>query len=205
MLPARLRALWTDGSSTTRACLPEIRIDVRARSYCFTHTDARGDHLRGRLFRPRRSGVPGRRDTQRTGTLLAAHALVASFLGATTVHAQGLETLGWLAVLVLLLGLVDAAIVLSPWRLKFAVDARRFEPSIVHGVSYWDSAGGAGVGSSGVRTDRAHFSSWRAVRMAAGATNGSRLAARRPGLRRRRLRSGVRRGRGSTPDSRMDP
>lgn len=31
---------------------------------------------------------------QRTGTLLAAHALVASFLGATTVHAQGLHALG---------------------------------------------------------------------------------------------------------------
>jgi hypothetical protein len=34
---------------------------------------------------------------QRTGTLLAAHALVASFLGATTVKAQGLHALGWLA------------------------------------------------------------------------------------------------------------
>jgi hypothetical protein len=61
---------------------------------------------------------------QRTGTLLAAHALVASFLGATTVHAQGLHGLGWLAVVALLLGLVDAAILLSPWRLKFAIDAR---------------------------------------------------------------------------------
>lgn len=61
---------------------------------------------------------------QRTGTLLAAHALVASFLGATTVRAQGLQALGWVAVAALLLGLVAAAILLSPWQLKFAVDAR---------------------------------------------------------------------------------
>lgn len=60
---------------------------------------------------------------QRTGTLLAAHALVASFLGATTVKAQGLQVLGWFAVAALLLGLVTAAILLAPWRLKFAVDA----------------------------------------------------------------------------------
>jgi hypothetical protein len=61
---------------------------------------------------------------QRTGTLLAAHALVASFLGATTVKAQGLQVLGWFAVVALLLGLVAAATLLAPWRLKFAVDAR---------------------------------------------------------------------------------
>jgi hypothetical protein len=61
---------------------------------------------------------------QRTGTLLAAHALVASFLGATTVHAHGLHGFGWVAVAALLLGLVVAAILLAPWRLKFAVNAR---------------------------------------------------------------------------------
>lgn len=61
---------------------------------------------------------------QRTGTLLAAHALVASFLGATTVRAQGLHALGWLAMAALVLGLVAAATLLSPWRLKFAIDAR---------------------------------------------------------------------------------
>ncbi|MHB8690039.1 MAG: hypothetical protein ACYDHH_02220 [Solirubrobacteraceae bacterium] len=61
---------------------------------------------------------------QRTGTLLAAHALVASFLGATTVHADGLHGFGWVAVAALLLGLLDAAILLSPWRLKFAIDAQ---------------------------------------------------------------------------------
>jgi hypothetical protein len=61
---------------------------------------------------------------QRTGTLLAAHALVASFLGATTVKAQGLDALGWVALLALVLGLVAAAVLLAPWNLKFAIDAR---------------------------------------------------------------------------------
>jgi hypothetical protein len=61
---------------------------------------------------------------QRTGTLLAAHALVASFLGATVVRARGLHTFGWVALASLVLGLVAAAILLAPWQLKFAVDAR---------------------------------------------------------------------------------
>lgn len=61
---------------------------------------------------------------QRTGTLLAAHALVASFLGATTVRAQGLHGLGWVALAALVFGLLLAAILLAPWQLKFAVDAR---------------------------------------------------------------------------------
>jgi hypothetical protein len=60
----------------------------------------------------------------RTGTLLAAHALVASFLGATTVRARGIHTLSWIALVALVLGLVVAAVLLAPWRLKFAVDAR---------------------------------------------------------------------------------
>ncbi len=61
---------------------------------------------------------------QRTGTLLAALALVASFLGATTVRAQGLQPLGWVALTALVLGLAAAAVLLAPWQLKFAVDAR---------------------------------------------------------------------------------
>lgn len=61
---------------------------------------------------------------QRTGTLLAAHALVASFLGATTVRSQGLHWWGWVALAALVLGLVAAAILLAPWKLKFAIDAR---------------------------------------------------------------------------------
>lgn len=60
---------------------------------------------------------------QRAGTQLAAHALVASFLGATTVHSRGLHTWGWVALAALVAGLVVSAILLAPWKLKFAVDA----------------------------------------------------------------------------------
>jgi hypothetical protein len=61
---------------------------------------------------------------QRTGTLLAAHALVASFLGGATLRQQGPSALGWLALTALVLGLIVAAILLAPWRLRFALDAR---------------------------------------------------------------------------------
>jgi hypothetical protein len=47
----------------------------------------------------------------------------ASFLGATTVHARGLHTWGWAALAALVAGLVISAILLAPWKLKFAVDA----------------------------------------------------------------------------------
>jgi len=60
---------------------------------------------------------------QRTGTLLAAHALVASFLGATTVKARGLHGFGWFAVVALVAGLALAAVLLSNWDLRFAIDA----------------------------------------------------------------------------------
>ena len=46
---------------------------------------------------------------QRTGTLLAAHALVASFLGGATIRAKGLDALGSIALASLVLGLVVAA------------------------------------------------------------------------------------------------
>jgi hypothetical protein len=61
---------------------------------------------------------------QRTGTLLAAHALVASFLGATTIRAVGLDALGWVALVTLVAGLALAAVLLAPWQMKFAIDAR---------------------------------------------------------------------------------
>ncbi len=61
---------------------------------------------------------------QRTGTLLAAHALVASFLGAATIRADGLGPASWIAIGALVLGLVAAATLLAPWKLKFSVDAR---------------------------------------------------------------------------------
>lgn len=61
---------------------------------------------------------------QRTGTLLAAHALVASFLGATTLRDRGLSVSSWFALAALMLALIIAAILLAPWRLGFALDAR---------------------------------------------------------------------------------
>lgn len=61
---------------------------------------------------------------QRTGTLLAANALVASFLGAVTIRARGLDVFVWIALVALVLGLCAAAVLLAPWDLKFAIDAR---------------------------------------------------------------------------------
>ena len=61
---------------------------------------------------------------QRTGTLLAAHALVASFLGSAAIRVAGLDVLGSIALATLVIGLIVAAILLAPWRLKFAVNAR---------------------------------------------------------------------------------
>jgi len=40
------------------------------------------------------------------------------------VRTQGLHRLAWLALVVLVLGLIVGAVLLAPWRLKFAVDAR---------------------------------------------------------------------------------
>jgi hypothetical protein len=61
---------------------------------------------------------------QRTGTLLAAHALVASFLGGATIRVAGLDVLGYIALATLVIGLVVSAVLLAPWHLKFAVNAR---------------------------------------------------------------------------------
>ena len=60
----------------------------------------------------------------RTGTLLAAQALVASFLGGAAIRAHGFHVLAWLAIVALVVGLGLAAIVLAPWKLKFALDAK---------------------------------------------------------------------------------
>jgi hypothetical protein len=60
---------------------------------------------------------------QRTGTLLAAHALVASFLGAATIRAYGFTPPAWIALAMLVLGLCGSAVLLAPWKLRFAIDA----------------------------------------------------------------------------------
>jgi len=79
---------------------------------------------------------------QRTGMLLAAHALVASFLGAATIRENGLDAWGWIAISLLVVGLVAAGVLLAPWRLKFSVDARE-----LHAELFWMSriSGALGV------------------------------------------------------------
>lgn len=59
---------------------------------------------------------------QRTGTLLAAHALVASFLGAEALRTANLGFWTWFALAALCTGLVLAVLVLAPWNLAFAID-----------------------------------------------------------------------------------
>ena len=67
---------------------------------------------------------------QRAGTLVAAHAVVASFLGGTVLRDGGLDGWGWVAVVALVLALSMAAVLLSPWTLKFAVDATELYPEL---------------------------------------------------------------------------
>jgi hypothetical protein len=78
---------------------------------------------------------------QRTGTLLAAHALVASFLGGATLRAQGLSPFGWVAVVALGIGLIVAAVLLAPWQLRFAVDARKIYDKLYARASREATAG----------------------------------------------------------------
>jgi hypothetical protein len=61
---------------------------------------------------------------QRTGTLLAAQALVASFLGSSVLRSDGFTGWGRAATITLVIGLVLAAAVLAPWRMEFSVDTR---------------------------------------------------------------------------------
>jgi hypothetical protein len=81
---------------------------------------------------------------QRTGTLLAAHALIASFLGAATIRETGLAAWEWIAIGLLVAGLVAAGMLLAPWRLTFAVDARE-----LHGELYEQANAEADAGTLG--------------------------------------------------------
>jgi hypothetical protein len=81
---------------------------------------------------------------QRTGTLLAAHALVASFLGATTIRAAGLDAWGWLALGALVVGLFAAAVILAPWDLKFSVDAEQLYDALYEQAAREADAGTLG-------------------------------------------------------------
>jgi hypothetical protein len=103
---------------------------------------------------------------QRTGTLLAAHALVASFLGAATIRETGFDVWAWLAVVALVLGLVAAAILLAPWNLKFAVDARQLYAELYEQAASEAEAGtlgwlaGAGYGYQALREENAPRVQW---------------------------------------------
>jgi hypothetical protein len=81
---------------------------------------------------------------QRTGTLLAAHALVASFLGAATIRETGLDAWGWIAISLLVIGLAAAGVLLAPWKLAFSVDAR-----VLYGLLYDEAAAEAESGILG--------------------------------------------------------
>jgi hypothetical protein len=71
---------------------------------------------------------------QRTGTLLAAHALVASFLGANVIQARGLHPAAWIALSALALGLLAAVVLLGPWQLPFSINARELYDLLSDGM-----------------------------------------------------------------------
>jgi hypothetical protein len=60
----------------------------------------------------------------RAATLVAAQALVASFLGDTAADGGSFDAWGWAAVVALTLGLLLATLIVAPWRISFALDAR---------------------------------------------------------------------------------
>ena len=103
---------------------------------------------------------------QRTGTLLAAHALVASFLGATTIRETGLGAWGWVALAALVLGLVAAAVLLAPWDLKFSVDAEQLYDELYEQAAREADAGtlgwlaAAGYGYQALREENAPRVTW---------------------------------------------
>ena len=103
---------------------------------------------------------------QRTGTLLAAHARVASFLGATAIRETGLTAWAWIALAALVLGLVTAAVLLAPWELKFAVDAPELYSELYDQAAEEAEAGtlgwlaGAGFGYQALRAENARRVTW---------------------------------------------
>jgi hypothetical protein len=103
---------------------------------------------------------------QRTGTLLAAHALVASFLGATTIRETGLDAWGWCAIGLLVAGLAAAGVLLAPWRLRFSVDARELHAELYDQANAEADAGtlgwlaGAGYGYQALRERNAGRVTW---------------------------------------------
>lgn len=60
-----------------------------------------------------------------TSALVAAQALIASFLGRDVLEHGSAGGWGWAAVATLAVGLVVAAAVLAPWNVRFALDVHR--------------------------------------------------------------------------------
>jgi hypothetical protein len=66
----------------------------------------------------------------RAGTLVAAQALIASFLGAAATEGGALDPWGWAAVGSLMLGLLLATVIVAPWEMTFSVDLRDFSSDL---------------------------------------------------------------------------
>jgi hypothetical protein len=97
---------------------------------------------------------------------LAAHALVASFLGAATIRETGLDAWGWIGIAMLVAGLAAAGILLAPWKLAFSVDARELHSELYEqaeaeadgGTLGWLAA--AGYGFQALRERNAGRVTW---------------------------------------------
>jgi hypothetical protein len=129
---------------------------------------------------------------QRTGTLLAANAIVASFLGATTIRDQGLQALSWVAVTSLVLALVVAAVLVALPRLASG-ERRQHHP---HVPAFSRARGSDGPPDAGLaRRPSGKLSLWRRSpsHLIRSSRSRPRSASRRVGARHpRRSRRGTR-------------
>jgi hypothetical protein len=120
-----------------------------------------GDHLRGRPSRAGRSRDARLRGQTADWNIAGRTCPRGSFLGAATIRAQGLETLGWIALITLVLGLCASAVLLAPWQLKFAVDARELYDELYEQASAEADTGtlgwlaAAGYGYQALREENA--------------------------------------------------
>lgn len=74
------------------------------------------------------SSVAGIRS--RTATLVAAQALVTSFLGDVATDGGSLDPWGWAAVGSLAVGLLLATLIVAPWKMRFSLDVIDLYPDL---------------------------------------------------------------------------
>lgn len=74
------------------------------------------------------SSVAGVRS--RTATLVAAQALVTSFLGDVAIDGGSLDPWGWAAIGSLTVGLLLAALIVAPWEVEFSLDVTDLYPDL---------------------------------------------------------------------------